>query len=620
MVESLTQELNHFSLTKFSTSKFPLIMPIVTTGLSLAARKNIRDEFTNKIPQLVKTLNSVTGSDYEFNVDFSTLYNDAVKATPDSKDWITNNLGSSTFQYFDSLVGYIKNYAHNDDLVRKDFIKLTGNKEIQILHDEEIESDYNKVEVANGIIFIKIKPSYFGTNVSGVGYNLIDSLKIREEVLPVKTKKNIRDEWESKLPNLKKTVKLAVGENYEFVVNFEELYSEVISVPDNESSIDWYTSRLGETVYSYFDSLVNYIKNYAQKDDLVRSEFLNTTSTRKFYFVIDDEIEDYNMLEVKDGKAFIKVKRTTLGTNISSIGYNLIDVIKDPKSTLPLKTKKDIRDEWDTKVPQLKKRLKKALNEDYEFEVNFEDIFIVAVKANESTDSRLGSMAYQYFDSLVGYVERYTKSDDLVRREFIELTHAKTFCLVTDDEVEDYNQIEVNGGKLYIKVPPKYLGTNAYPGYDLIDKLHAPNSILPLRTKVNIRDGWDAKIPALKKKLKGATGEDYKFIVDFNGIYETAKKNSDDEGKWASNRLGETVFEYYNSLIGYIVNNTKDDDMVREGFVEAIETKKIHIMFDEDVTDYNDIIVKDGGLYIRIGLRYFGTNTGGCGYNIINVL
>ncbi|CAG8476672.1 11000_t:CDS:1 [Diversispora eburnea] len=599
-------------------------MPITTKGLSLAARKNIRDELTNKIPQLVKTLNSVTGSDYEFTVDLSTLYDDEVKASPDNKDWINNNLGSFTFQYFDSLVGYIKNYTINDDLVCTNFIKLTDKKEIQLLHDEEMEEGYNKVEVVDGIIFIKIKPSCFGTNISGVGYNLIDVLKSKDEVLPVKAKKNIRDEWELKLPNLKKILKQAVGENYEFVVNFEELYTEVISAPENESNIDWYTGRLGEIVYGYFDSLINYIKNYTQKDDLVRSEFLITTSTRKFNFVIDDEIEEYNVTEVKDGTLFIKVKRTTLGTNSSSIGYNLIDVIKVPESTLPLKTKKDIRDEWETKIPALKKKLKAATGENYEFEIDFEDIFMLAIKANEDQaqwyKDRLGSMTYQYFDSLVGYIERYTKKDDLVRQEFIELTHAKTLCLITDDEIDEYNQIEINNGKLYIKVPPKYLGTNASPGYDLVDKLHAPNSVLPLRTKVNIRDGWDTKIPALKKKLKEATGEDIEFVVDFDNIYETAKKNSDDDGKWVSGRLGETTFDYYNSLIGYIVKLTKDDDLVREGFIEAVETKNIYLIFDEEITDYNDIEVKDGGLYIRIGLKYFGTNTGGCGYNLINVL
>ncbi|CAG8823925.1 10588_t:CDS:1 [Gigaspora margarita] len=594
-------------------------MSIITDGLSLASKKSIRDDFTNKIPELKKMLNSITGFDYEFIVDFSKIHADTIKAVPENNEWLTKSLGNIAFQYFDSLISKIKMITEKDDLVRSDFIKIINNREIHLLTDPDIQN-YNEISILDGNIYIKARSSNYGTNVGGVGYNILDLLKSSDEVLPLNTKKNIRDSWEQQIPSLKKSLKQVLGEDYEFVIDWEDIYLKAISAnEENESKIDWVTSRLGEIVYAYFESLIGHINNYAKKDDLVKSEFVNVIHTKKFYFIYDEDINDYNAIEVKDGKLCIKVKPETLGTN-SSIGYLIIDVIKDPNDVLPLRTKKSIRDEWEKEIPGLKKQLNKCLGEDYQFKVDFNEVYVQIVKANENNidwfSKSLGNVIFQYFSSLIKNIENYTKKDDLIRQEFLDLTSTRTFHLMVDNEVEDYHDVKIIDGGLYIMVHPEKFGTNASPGYDIVERLHAPDSVLPVITKVNIRDQWTIKIPALKKKLKDAVRDEIEFVVDFDNIFKIAKKNSDSNGKWYKNKLGEIVYGYFEPLVANIIK----DDMVRDNFVEIVNTKKIYLIFDEEVTDYNDIIVKDGALYIRVGPNYLGTNSNNIGYNIIDVL
>ncbi|CAG8509864.1 2757_t:CDS:2, partial [Racocetra persica] len=472
-------------------------MSIITDGLSLASRKSVRDDFTNKIPEFKKNLNSITGYDYEFVVDFSKIHANTIKAVPENNEWITKSLGNIAFQYFDSLISNISRVTKNDDLVLSNFVKITNNREIHLLTDPDIQDNYNEVSITDGNIYIKTQPCYYGTNTGNIGYNILELLKSSDEILPLITKTNIRDGWEKQTTSLKKSLKQVLGEDYEFVIDWENIYLKAISA--NENNTNWLSSRL--------------------------------------------------------------VKPESLGTN-SSIGYCIIDVIKNPNEVLPLRTKKSIRDEWEKEIPSLKKQLNKCLGEDYQFKVDFDEIYMQVSKANEdNTDwfsKSLGNITLQYFSSLIKYIEDYTKKDDLIRQEFLDLTKTRNFHLVMDVDVEDYHDVKINDGGLYIMVNPARFGTNASPGYDIVERLHAPDSVLPVITKVNIRDQWTMKIPTLKKKLKEAVHDEIEFVVDFDNIFETAKKNSDGDGKWVTNKLGEIVFAYFESLVANIVK----DDMV----------------------------------------------------------
>ncbi|CAG8582170.1 321_t:CDS:1 [Paraglomus occultum] len=591
---------------------------LTTTGLSLATRKNIRDEFQNKIPELQKTLNKLTGSDYEFHVDFATLHDESARANSAQAQWYKSSMGQIAYQYFESLVGNIKRVAENDDLVRSDFIKVTSKREIHLVNDSEISGD-NDLEIVDGVIYIKVRPGHLGYNAS-VGYYILNYVKADDEVLPLRTKINIRDGWELKVPGVKKTLKKVLGEDYDFVVNFDEIYTQAIK--ERPDYLDWFSSSLGDIVYGYFDSLKGYIERYAEKDELVRNELLKLTTTRKIHLVYDSDLETNELLEVKDDAFWIKTRPKDFGSS-TSIGYYLVDRVKDPDSALPLRTKVDVRDEWELKVPALKKRLKSSLGEDYGFEVDLDEIYSQIIKANKSQHDwytrSLGSITCSYFDSLVSNIEK-TASDDLARNEFLEATSSRTFHLVLDTEVASYNDVEIENGDLYIKVEPKNFGYNVYVGSEISKKIKAPGSAFPLETKLNVRNEWELKIPALKKKLKEAVGEDYEFVVNFEELLNVGIAKNDSDASWLKRSLGEIVYQYYGALIENVVKVAKDDDLVREGFLEVTGEKKIHLVYDSDCENNCDLQVVNDAIYIKVKPGSLGRDSYYVGHNIVDIL
>ncbi|CAG8475837.1 3621_t:CDS:1 [Paraglomus brasilianum] len=592
---------------------------ITTTGLSLATRKNIRDEFQNKIPELQKTLNKLTGSDYEFHVDFATLYEESVRANSSQTQWYKSSMGQIAYQYFESIVSNIKRVAENDDLVRSDFIKVTNKHEIHLVNDSEINGD-NDLEIVDGIIHIKVRPGQLGYNAS-VGYYILNYVKVADETIPLRTKINIRDGWELKIPNIKKTLKKVLGEDYDFVVNFDEIYAQAIK--ERPDYLDWYSSSLGDIVYGYFDSLKGYIHRYAEKDELVRNELLKLTATRKIHLVYDSDLETNELLEVKNDAFWIKTRPKDFGSS-TSIGYYLIDRVKDPDSALPLRTKVDVRDEWELKIPKLKQRLKSLLGEDYGFEIDLDEIYSQIIKANKSQHDwytrSLGSITCSYFDSLISNIEK-TASDDLARKEFLEATSSRTFHLVLDMELESNNDVEIVNGDLNIKVDPKNYGYNVYIGTDISKKIKAPGSAFPLETKLNIRNEWELKITALKKKLKEAVGEEYEFVVDFEELLNIAlEKNSNSESSWLKRSLGEIVYQYYGALVDNVIKVAKDDDLVREGFVEVTGERKIYLVYDSNCESNCDLQVVDDAVYIKIKPGSLGRDSYYVGHNIIDIL
>src|SRR5688572_11890651 len=138
-------------------------MTVNTTGLSLAVRKNVRDDFQHKVPDLQKKLKQLTGHDYEFKADFAALHGESVKAAPDDRSF--NDMGTITYDYFSALVYHIEEAIKRDDLVRNEFVKLTEKREFQLVHDDDLE-DYVQVEVTDGVLYVKTRPSSFGINRS----------------------------------------------------------------------------------------------------------------------------------------------------------------------------------------------------------------------------------------------------------------------------------------------------------------------------------------------------------------------------------------------------------------------------------------------------------------------
>lgn len=84
--------------------------------------------------------------------------------------------------------------------------------------------------------------------------------------------------------------------------------------------------------------------------------------------------------------------------------------IVPPVEKLPLAARKNIRDEYDSKVEDLTKQVSDILKEPYKLEVNFHQLYAYADAVDSSwIKTSPGSAATQYFSGFIDHLKRFTE-------------------------------------------------------------------------------------------------------------------------------------------------------------------------------------------------------------------
>lgn len=91
-----------------------------------------------------------------------------------------------------------------------------------------------------------------------------------------------------------------------------------------------------------------------------------------------------------------------------------------PVDKLPLAARKDIRDEFDSKIADLNKTVSDLLKEPYKFEVSFNQFYAYAAAADQDYAKRSpGTVATKYFEGFIYNLKRFT--DDVSTRRITRL-------------------------------------------------------------------------------------------------------------------------------------------------------------------------------------------------------
>ena len=84
----------------------PDLAPSVT---ALAARKDIRDNFDNKIAGYTKTVSDLLREPYKLEVNFNQFY--AYAAASEDGTWVKTSPGTAAANYFESFITYLKRFT-----------------------------------------------------------------------------------------------------------------------------------------------------------------------------------------------------------------------------------------------------------------------------------------------------------------------------------------------------------------------------------------------------------------------------------------------------------------------------------------------------------------------------
>ncbi|KAI1848375.1 hypothetical protein JX265_008844 [Neoarthrinium moseri] len=297
-----------------------------------------------------------------------------------------------------------------------------------------------------------------------------------------------------------------------------------------------------------------------------------------------------------------------------------------PVEKLPLAVRKNIRDEWDNKKGDIEKDLSDVLTVPWTVDVNPNQIYAYA-KDGYAKDS-LGSCIAEYINSAIYQLKYYSSSfgeDGL--KELNSIAYKHTVTLDIDESKRfTYAGVDIHEGTLRLLFAPDNLAVNISYACEKDTLLKALNEApapegsaetLSVAARTSIRQDYDPKIEEIRAKIAALLAKpDIKLNPNFEDTFaklkqESQTKKSELREDWQLN-IGRVACDYFDGLVSQLQwQKFEEDDLLQEGFNEAIDKGEIVFRIVEKLTDdsYGECQVEDGFLYLQCTAKTWGTNT-----------
>jgi len=299
-----------------------------------------------------------------------------------------------------------------------------------------------------------------------------------------------------------------------------------------------------------------------------------------------------------------------------------------PVDKLPLAARKDIRDNWEANVEEFTKTVADLLKEPYQLEVNFNQLYAHAVASDASwAKGSPGACTKAYFEGFIDYLKRFTEDGEYTEAidAFNDLITTRKVILECDNSFT-YCGCSVKGGAFEVNYQQQNLGTNtsyACEGFAqaVDDGLRAKDEYaLPMIARKSIRDEYevDKKEQLLEKFKDELLGADIKLTADYTAIWKglvdgkKTKEGKDINLQDCARSFGNYIHSYLDGVCYQINYQFKKDDMVVEGFLDAVKEIELEIVQETKKglkNTYHEYEIKDEKLIIRTIPRYWGTNS-----------
>ena len=302
--------------------------------LSLALRKNVRDEWENKKAEFEKKLSDLTGASWTIDINPLAIW-------PYHNDgYAKDSLGSCIASYVDGAIDQIKYYEsqYGEEGI-KELNAIASAHVLTMDVDESGKFSYCGGIIRDGKLVIVFNEKSLGTNISYALETkvLLDALNNApapegsDSKLSFAARTSIRQEWEPKAEELRKQVAdVLQNPDIKFSPNFEGQF-EVLAAERKRKgtslSEDWERS-IGQYTFYYYESVLSYLKyGKFDEDDMLQEGFKEVVNKNDIAFRIVDKLEydSYGEVVVKDGVLYIQCLPTTWGTNTSYAAQKILD-------------------------------------------------------------------------------------------------------------------------------------------------------------------------------------------------------------------------------------------------------------------------------------------------------
>ncbi|KAL4245320.1 hypothetical protein ABKN59_008338 [Abortiporus biennis] len=248
-------------------------------------------------------------------------------------------------------------------------------------------------------------------------------------------------------------------------------------------------------------------------------------------------------------------------------------------SKLPLVIRKSLRDNWESKKP--------------DFETKF--LYQLAVDKNSfnseaKTDP--GAVLAKYSQAALDNVTEYVKNyGDSGKSELNALASKHEIILIP---AEDENKC--SSGGVYCSDALQYLNK-------AVNEASKSVSPLSLIARENIKKEFDPKIGSLRQKfIELLQVPDFTLDPNFKGNAQVLNKAGTNATNDWETTFGETAYRYFERIYQAMERDGfGKDDMLQEGFQEAVEMNKMTVRITEKLEKmrYNEVWINEGVFYIQ---------------------
>lgn len=296
-----------------------------------------------------------------------------------------------------------------------------------------------------------------------------------------------------------------------------------------------------------------------------------------------------------------------------------------PVEKLPLALRKNIRDEWDANRPDFEKQISEVLGTSWTIDIN--PNFIYAYAKDSYAKDSLGSCLKNYIEGAVSqlkYFESRQGDEGVKELNNIVSAHVLAMDVDTDPKPVSYCGRRVVDGKLTIIFNENNLGTNAYDALELDGLLRALNAAegsvqngLSFAARNSIREDWTPKAADLQEKICTLLNKPggIKLEPNFEDVFAKLKEESQVrktslDPNW-ERQMGSYIFNYMESVASNMeYQKFDDDDLLQEGFLEAVEKGVIAFRIVEKLKydSYCEVVLEDGTLFVQTTTKTWGSN------------
>ncbi|KAJ6562322.1 hypothetical protein B0H19DRAFT_1259907 [Mycena capillaripes] len=302
--------------------------------LSLAVRKNVRDEYENKKLDFDKELSDLLGASWTF--DFNPL---SIYPYAESQHFAKDQPGTVLRLYMEGAITALKwlvevygdgGKKEINEIVSAHTIQLEVGEPEQILRNTDLGAD-----VVDGALRILFPADRFGSNPhSALGelallpaLNAAPSSQSMTFLARLGISKNYAEKAD---PAQKKFASLLQRTDIKLDPNFEEVFAKVLEEskrPGNDViGIPQWQLQFGRHVGSYFETMAYQMETLGfGTDDMLREGFNDvvTSGVIKLRTVDALKRQKYNEVEIEDGVLYLQTTVAKWSWNPDSLGYDI---------------------------------------------------------------------------------------------------------------------------------------------------------------------------------------------------------------------------------------------------------------------------------------------------------